>query len=182
MNKSSTSISHRRRCGVRTGSFFWLIIAAIVFSDAPAFSAAADAWKNEWEQTLAAAKNESEIAFYGSNGYEKVFEIFQKRYPQVKVNAVTGLRGSEYGQRVMTERRAGKYLVDLFIDGVVTPIQVYLKANILEPIRPNLMLPEVVDESKWWEGKHHYADPEARYIFIFQGNVHGGENAYNTKL
>ena len=182
MNKSSTSISHRRRCGVRTGSFFWLIIAAILFSDARAFSAAANAWKNEWEQTLAAAKKEGEIAFYGSNGYEKVFEIFQKRYPEIKVNAVTGLRGSEYGQRVMTERRAGKYLVDLFIDGVVTPIQVYLKANILEPILPNLMLPEVVDESKWWEDKHHYADSEARYIFIFQGNVHGGENAYNTKL
>src|SRR5581483_11804486 len=74
------------------------------------------------------------------------------------------------------------YLVDLFINGVVTPIQVYLKANILEPIRPQLILPEVVDESKWWEGKHHYADPEGKYIFVFQGNVHGGENAYNTKL
>jgi hypothetical protein len=81
----------------------------------------------------------------------------------------------------MTERRAGKYLVDLFINGVVTPIQVYLKANILEPIRPVLILPEVVDESKWWEGKHHYADPEGKYIFVFQGNVHGGENSYNTK-
>jgi len=161
-----------------------LVFVGVFFLHSPkfAFSAAADSWKGEWEQTLGAAKKEGEIAFYGSNGYEKVFEVFQKRYPEIKVNAVTGLRGSEYGQRVMTERRAGKYLVDLFIDGVVTPIQVYLKANILDPIRPNLMLPEVVDESKWWEGKHHYADPEARYIFIFQGNVHGGENAYNTKL
>src|SRR4029077_11705178 len=102
----------------------------------PALAAVADSWKVEWEQTLAAAKKEGEIAFYGSQGYEKVFEVFQKRYPEIKVNAVTGLRGSEYGQRVMTERRAGKYLVDLFIDGVVTPIQVYLKANILDPIRP----------------------------------------------
>ena len=161
-----------------------LVFVGVFFLHSPkfAFSAAADSWKGEWEQTLGAAKKEGEIAFYGSNGYEKVFEVFQKRYREIKVNAVTGLRGSEYGQRIMTERRAGKYLVDLFIDGVVTPIQVYLKANILDPIRPNLMLPEVVDESKWWEGKHHYADPEARYIFIFQGNVHGGENAYNTKL
>ena len=45
-----------------------------------------------------------------------------------------------------------------------------------------LILPEVIDESKWWEGKHHYADPEGKYVFVFQGNVHGGENAYNTKL
>ena len=31
-------------------------------------------------------------------------------------------------------------------------------------------------------GKHHYADADGKYIFVFQGNVHGGENAFNTKL
>jgi iron(III) transport system substrate-binding protein len=147
-----------------------------------AFGATVESWKAEWEQTVAAAKKEGEVSFYGSQGYEKVFELFQQKYPEIKVNSVTNLRGSEHGQRVMTERRAGKYLVDLFINGVVTPIQVYLKANILEPIRPALILPEVIDESKWWNGKHHYADADGKYIFVFQGNVHGGENAFNTKL
>ena len=136
----------------------------------------------EWERTLAAAKKEGEISFYGSEGYEKIFEVFQKRYPEIKVKSNTTRRGSEHGQAVMTERRAGQYLVDLFINGVVTPNTVFYKANILEPIRPQLLLPEVVDESKWWGGKHHYADPEGKYIFVFQGSVHGGENAYNTKL
>jgi len=168
----------RRRIAwlVFVGVVGWVVLPHILMA------AAADSWKAEWEQTLAAAKKEGEISFYGSQGYEKVFELFQKKYPEIKVNSVTNLRGSEHGQRVMTERRAGKYLVDLFINGVVTPIQVYLKANILEPIRPALILPEVIDESKWWEGKHHYADPEGKYIFVFQGNVHGGENAFNTKL
>ncbi len=163
----------------------WLVFVGVVglaVLPHPLLGAAADSWKAEWEQTLAAAKKEGEISFYGSQGYEKVFDLFQKKYSEIKVNSVTNLRGSEHGQRVMTERRAGKYLVDLFINGVVTPIQVYLKANILEPIRPALILPEVVDESKWWESKHHYADPEGKYVFVFQGNVHGGENAYNTKL
>ena len=168
----------RRRIAwlVFVGVVGWVVLPHILMA------AAADSWKAEWEQTLAAAKKEGEISFYGSQGYEKVFELFQKKYPEIKVNSVTNLRGSEHGQRVMTERRAGKYLVDLFINGVVTPIQVYLKANILEPIRPALILPEVIDESKWWESKHHYADPEGKYIFVFQGNVHGGENAFNTKL
>ena len=157
-------------------------VLVVVFLAGLGHAAETPGWKADWEQTLAAAKKEGEISFYGSQGYEKVFEVFQKRYPEIKVNAVTNMRGSEHGARVMTERRAGKYLVDLFINGVVTPIQVYLKANILEPIRPALILPEVVDESKWWEGKHHYADPDGKYIFIFQGNVHGGENAYNTKF
>jgi iron(III) transport system substrate-binding protein len=139
-------------------------------------------WQAEWEKTLAAAKKEGEVSFYGSEGYEKIFEVFQKRYPEIKVKANTTRRGSEHGQAVMTERRAGQYLVDLFINGVVTPNTVFYKANILEPIRPQLILPEVVDESKWWGGKHHYADPDNKFIFVFQGSVHGGENAYNTKL
>jgi iron(III) transport system substrate-binding protein len=160
-----------------------LVLAFVTTAgQAKSLAALADSWKADWEQTVAAAKKEGEVSFYGSQGYEKVFELFQQKYPEIKVNSVTNLRGSEHGQRVMTERRAGKYLVDLFINGVVTPIQVYLKANILEPIRPALILPEVTDESKWWNGKHHYADAEAKYIFVFQGNVHGGENAFNTKL
>jgi iron(III) transport system substrate-binding protein len=167
----------------RRHRFSWFVIVfAVMQMPSLTLAAAADSWSIEWEKTISAAKKEGEITFYGSQGYEKVFEVFQKKYPEIKVNAVTNMRGSEHGSRVMTERRAGKYLVDLFINGVVTPIQIYLKANILEPIRPALILPEVVDESKWWEGKHHYADPEGKHIFIFQGNVHGGENAYNTKL
>jgi iron(III) transport system substrate-binding protein len=160
-----------------------LVLCALSFGSwRPAFGAAGDSWTVEWEKALAAAKKEGEISFYGSEGYEKIFEVFHKRYPEIKVKSNTTRRGSEHGQAVMTERRAGQYLVDLFINGVVTPNTVFYKAGILEPIRPQLILPEVVDESRWWGGKHHYADPEGKFIFVFQGSVHGGENAYNTKL
>jgi len=147
-----------------------------------AIAAEVPKWQDEWQRVVEAAKREGELSFYGSEGYEKIFEVFQKKYPEIKVRSNTSRRGSEHGQAVMTERRAGQYVVDLFINGVVTPNTVFHKANILDPIRPQLILPEVVDESKWWAGKHHYADPENRYIFVFQGNVHGSENAYNTKL
>jgi iron(III) transport system substrate-binding protein len=159
-----------------------VFMSALACSPRLAMAAAADSWKTEWEQTLGAAKKEGEISFYGSQGYEKIFEVFHKRYPEIKVTSNTVRRGSEHGQAVMSERRAGKYIVDFFINGVVTPVQVFLKANIIEPIRPALILPEVLDESKWWNGKHHYADPEGKYVFVFQGNVHGAENAYNTKI
>ena len=167
----------------RRHSFLWLVIVLVtMIGQTTSFGAVAESWNVEWEQTLAGAKREGEISFYGSEGYEKIFEVFQKRYPEIKVKSNTTRRGSEHGQAVMTERRAGQYLVDLFINGVVTPNTVFYKANILEPIRPQLLLPEVVDESKWWGGKHHYGDPEGKYIFVFQGSVHGVENAYNTKL
>ena len=179
-NKTNTQLSDLRR----TRRAIWLVVAVLsVFLLAGgALAAVADSWTVEWEKTVAAAKKEGELSFYGSQGYEKIFEVFQRRYPEIKVTSNTIRQGSEHGQAVMSERRAGKYIVDLFINGVVTPNVVFYKANILEPIRPQLILPEVVDESKWWGGKHHYADPEGKFIFVFQGNVHGGENAYNTKL
>jgi len=158
------------------------VAVVVVVAAAVSYGGEAAKWQQEWEQTLSAAKKEGEITFYGSEGYDKIFEVFQKRYPEIKVKSNTSRRGSEHGQAVMTERRAGQFIVDLFINGVVTPNAIFYKANILEPIRPQLVLPEVVDESKWWGGKHHYADPDGKYIFVFQGNVHGSENAYNTKL
>jgi iron(III) transport system substrate-binding protein len=166
----------------RINNLSQFVIVSVLLVAVAAWAAESPKWQQEWEQTLTAAKKEGEISFYGSEGYEKIFDVFNKRYPDIKVKSNTTRRGSEHGQAVMTERRAGQYLVDLFINGVVTPNTVFYKANILEPIRPQLLLPEVVDESKWWGGKHHYADPEGKYIFVFQGNVHGGENAYNTKL
>lgn len=174
-NKMWSDKLQSRTCIVK-----WVAVACCVFVVVDA--AQGQSWQTEWEQTLAAAKKEGEVAFYGSDGYEKVFAEFQKKFPEIKVKSNTSRRGSEHGQAVMTERRAGQYLVDLFINGVVTPNTVFYKANILDPVRPQLILPEVVDESKWWSGKHHYADPEGKYIFVFQGTVHGGENAYNTKM
>jgi iron(III) transport system substrate-binding protein len=52
----------------------------------------------------------------------------------------------------------------------------------LDPIKPALILPEVVDESKWWEGSHHYVDTDRRYIFTFMGSPRGGSVFYNTNL
>ena len=91
-------------------------------------------------------------------------------------------RGPELSQRVMSERRAEKFAVDLYISGNISPLTVFHRAKILEPIKPLLLLPEVVDTSAWYEGKHHYDDPENRYIFVFEGTPRSGEITYNTKL
>ena len=51
----------------------------------------------------------------------------------------------------------------------------------LEPIKPALLLPEVQDQSKWFEGEHRYIDPEKRYIFAFVANSQSGQVIYNLK-
>jgi len=140
------------------------------------------AWQADWDKTVKAAEEERELVIYMTQAFEPVFrETFQKKYPRIKVTLVTG-RGPELSQRVMSERRAGKYITDLYISGNITPLTVFHRAKILEPIKPLLLLPEVVDLSSWYEGKHHYDDPENRYIFVFEGTPRSGEITYNTKL
>jgi ABC-type Fe3+ transport system substrate-binding protein len=137
---------------------------------------------SSWEDLLEAANRESQVVIYGSGYYGEVFQEFQKKFSKIRVQYESGGGASQFAVRLMNERRAGKYLWDLYLGGIVTPYKVFYDSRILEPIKPALLLPEVLDESKWWEGRHHYADPEGNYIFVFQGDVHGGENAYNVKL
>jgi len=122
------------------------------------------------------------VVIYMTNAFEPVFrEAFQKKYPKIKVTTVTG-RGPELSQRIMSERRGGKYIADLYVSGNITPLTVFHRAKILEPVEPLLLLPEVVDPSGWYEGKHHYDDPENRYIFVFEGTPRSGEITFNTKI
>jgi iron(III) transport system substrate-binding protein len=146
-----------------------------------AFAAFAADWRAEWERTVEAAKKEMQVVVYGNRHLDLLFQEFGKKYGDIRVVTVTG-RGSEMGTRVMAERRAGRYLADLYQAGSTTPHEVLYPRKALDPLRPALILPEVVDESKWWQGKHHYVDEEGRYTLIFEGSVQSGGIAYNTKL
>src|SRR5437016_8146279 len=137
-------------------------------------------WQAEWEKVLAAAKKEGQVAVYIS-GYEEILPDFQKEYPEIKINAVTG-RGSQIGQRLLAERRAEKYLADVVSAGGVTTFQQLHPAKVFDPIKSALIFPEITDISKWYQGKHHYADPENQYVFSYVGSATYGSISYNTKL
>ena len=138
-------------------------------------------WQAEWERVLEAATKEGQLLLYIGGGYEAAVRVFQKKYPNIKVTTVTG-SGNEQALKVMAERRAGKYLADIYSGGSSTPYSVFYQNKALDPVKPAFVLPEVRDESKWWRGKHHFIDPEAQYIFAYVGNVAGASVQYNTNL
>lgn len=138
------------------------------------------AWQAEWEKTLEAAKKEGQLSIYIS-GYEENLPDFQKEYPEIKVSPITG-RGSQVGQRLLAERRADKFLADVVSAGGVTTYQQLFPAKVFDPIKPALLLPEINDPTKWYQGRHHYADPENQYIFSYVGTATYGSVSYNTKL
>ncbi len=148
-----------------------------------AFAAHAASAPADWERTVQAAEKEGELVLYASDLFGPIFGEFQKKYPRVKASLVTAGGGaSNLAQRLLTERRANRYLGDLWISGVDTAVNLLLPGKALDAIRPSLILPEVVDESKWWQGKHHYGDLEQKFIFIYEGSAQSGGISYNTLL
>ena len=131
----------------------------------------------QWEETVAAAKKEGRVNIYIYWGAVLDTGVFQKAYPEIKVVGVTG-RGSQLTQRILAERRAGKYLADIYSAG---SSNLAMWRPVLDPIRPALVLPEVTDKSKWWQGKHHYSDRQGQYVFRYVGTPQFGSASYNTK-
>jgi iron(III) transport system substrate-binding protein len=103
--------------------------------------------------------------------------VFQKRFPEIKVVTVSG----DPVPRILAERRAGKYLADVAIGGATTPYELY-SAKALDSLKDAMILPEVADESKWWQGKHRFLDPEGEHAFMFIGHPQSGGIYYNTRL
>jgi len=138
-------------------------------------------WRVEWKRIQEAAKREGQVSIYIYGSTAPLDSgVFQKAYPEIKVFSVTGL-GGQIEQRIMSERRAGKFLADVVVHGVTPNYTEFYPAKILEPVKPALMFPEVVDESKWWGGKHRYTDPEGKYVFVMLGTPQR-DIAYNTTL
>ena len=141
-------------------------------------------WQQQWNDTVKAARKEGAVSvyFWQSGNLEKVIQAFQKKFSDIRLAAVGG-RGSSFITRITGEMRAGKYLADVCICGVTSPYEVlHKRANALEAIKPAFILPEVADESKWWQRKHHFQDPEGQFIFAYWGRAAATRVSYNTRL
>jgi iron(III) transport system substrate-binding protein len=159
------------------GILLWLlsITAALAAETKPT-------WQQQWEQILQGAKKEGQVTVYVHSTYAPVLisGAFEKAFPDIKLAVVSGVE-NDLERRFTAERRAGKYLADVFMVGVLRSND-FKQANYLDPIKPVLLLPEVVDESKWWQGKHYYSDPEKQYLFRYVASAQLGGISYNTHL
>ena len=146
--------------------------------DTVALGEASSKWEAEWEKTVKAAEQEGEVVVY-KLGQDAEWHAFQKRFPKIKLVLVPG-KGSQILQRIMAERRAGKFLADVIRLGGGTFTTLY-KAKALDSISSAFILPEVKDPSGWFEERHHYNDSENRYVFVYAAfplRLLG----YNTKM
>ncbi len=137
-------------------------------------------WQADWEKTVAAANKEGRLVIYHGSDTDRIFAVFQKKYPKIKVVSVTGPSG--LSSRIMMEQRSGKFIGNLYILGATTAYMVlYRGGGAFSPVKPTLTLPEVKDQSKWFGGSHKYIDEKGEYVFSFNGDLYA-YYAYNTNL
>ncbi len=157
------------------------LFLAVGFHCAPALAAESrPASATEWDKIVSAAKQEGRVTIYGApeTTMQNAFLEFQRAFPQIKVGFVSG-SGSNLIPRVITERRAEKYLMDVGLFGHGSLMNLH-QAKALDPITPALALSEVTDRTKWWRGQHWYGDEDGQYVFIFSGYL-TSPLAYNSK-
>ena len=127
-------------------------------------------WKAEWEATLKAAEREGRVVIYGPTGRGQQMlytDVFQKAFPKIRVNYTPG-RISEIISRIMAEQRAGIRQVDLVLGGTDLLLGALKEKGLLQPIRPLLILPELLDTAAWFKGKLWFADFEDKYVLMWR--------------
>lgn len=129
---------------------------------------AADA---NWDATVKAAIAEGEVDVHGGPGklYEEVLtERFKEVYPEIRIN-FSGLSGRDAVPKILRERAAGIYSWDVYIGGVMSVLLNLKPVGALAPIKPALILQEVLDDKNWFGGLDGgFMDIEQKYVLAFE--------------
>lgn len=114
----------------------------------------------DWDQMVAAAQKEGKVVVSGPptpDSRIKVPAAFKQRFG-IDVEYLAG-NTSQLAARVESERAAGQYTIDVSLGGPDTVYATFLANKWLEPLKPVLTLPDVVDPNVWPVGGPWFRDP-----------------------
>lgn len=120
-----------------------------------------------WNSLVEQAKKEGTAVIYsGPMGAARtaLMDAFRQKYG-ISLDIIVG-RGEEMVAKMTTERNAGIYAVDMGMHGMTTFFNSIKPRGMTVPIKPLLMLPEVVDTSKWRQRKLPVGDKEGHLVVL----------------
>jgi len=123
----------------------------------------------DWDRVLAAARAEGKVSVVIPLGdaYRLGISAFQRAYPDIQLEA-SSLHPRDWVPRVQQERAASQFLWDVYVGGPDVDVYRLADEGVWEPVKDDLLLAEVVDDSKWRRGfDDGYSDQGKRYIYNF---------------
>lgn len=122
-------------------------------------------WEKSWNKTLEEAKKEKAVVVGGPPSpvmRKDLIPQFTARFG-IPVEFIAA-RSAEVIGRARTERQAGIYSIDVFLSTVSSMSKILYPEKMLDPLKPILILPEVVAPEKWKMKKPWFIDPEEKYV------------------
>ncbi len=126
-----------------------------------AASTSAPSAPSEWDALVAAAKSEGKLVVSGSPSAETrkaIPQAFRERFG-IEVEYLAGA-SSDLAARLQSERAAGQYTIDACISGANTMYGTFVANDWMQPIRSQLILPEVTEARNWRSGELWFMDPD----------------------
>jgi iron(III) transport system substrate-binding protein len=162
------------------------LLLSVLFP-AAAFAAAAPQpnanFETEWAKLIAAAQQEGTLSIASggapSRQYRPVVDVFSKKF-NLKVEVSTG-NATDTVNRVLAERKAGKFTVDVALISSRENQQRLVPSDSLVPLTSLLFHPDVLDMSAWYKKRHMYADKFGKFALIYHAGLEDQYEAwYNT--
>ena len=139
--------------------------------------------QSDYEKTIAAAKKEGTVvvAIPPVAELRKQLETAFKEKFGIDIELVPA-PGPANANRIASEQKAGVRYFDALVVGTGTAVTL-AHDGMLEPIEPNMILPEVKDPKNWWGG-HIWEDNVStrRFLYSFIAEVGTGGLWYNPTL
>lgn len=140
------------------------VLLLTIFTSALAHAQSAN-WQKAWDETLEAARKEGKVVVAGppdAHVRKALPEAFKKRFGITM--EYQSARGSESANKLRAERAAGIYTADAGLAGANTMFTIFYREKMLAPLKPELMLPDVIEGKNWKRGSPWFVDPEEKYI------------------
>lgn len=119
----------------------------------------------KWNKMLEAGKKEGTVVVYSTAAGDLMrvlAQTFQKN-TGISVEIISG-KGAEIGSKLIREHKAGLALADVYLGGATTVVTQVNPAGLLEPLEPELILPEIKDKNAWWGGDLLWIDKEHKHV------------------
>ncbi|MEX0729810.1 MAG: substrate-binding domain-containing protein [Aquisalimonadaceae bacterium] len=129
-----------------------------------------------WEEVVAAAEREGKVTIIGPpvQPHRDTIMGFEEAYPNIRVE-YTGMAPPQFEARLNAERGAGRYLWDILISGMSSTVyERQIPQGWFDPLRPVVVLPEVLDDENWVGGfEAGFLDEKGKYIYAFSAERSG---------
>ncbi|MEK7215805.1 MAG: extracellular solute-binding protein, partial [Chloroflexota bacterium] len=136
-------------------------------------------FKADWDALVAAAKKEGKVNVFFSGagpGFTKIGLDFEAAYPGIKAEITAISTASLFLPKIAQEREAGLYNWDVV--QVQAPFALtkgtLRELGTLEPLRPLLIHPEVLNDKAWPGGfEKSWVDTDKKWAFAFSWQLIG---------